>query len=78
MCCSFMSWLLRKKSYRLLRCFNLEFCLSCDPSYWLFPTLKFFIVRAPCLEKFKYVCNNCLKVMNCAILVIKKKNLNSP
>lgn len=36
--------------------FNLEFYVSYDPSYWLFPTLKFFIVKAPCLENFKYLC----------------------
>lgn len=36
---------------------NLGFFMSFDPSYWLFPTLKvFFIVKAPCLEKFKYSC----------------------
>lgn len=62
-----------EKSREITVRFNFKFYVSYDPSYWLFPTLKFFIVKAPCLEKFKYyVCNNCLKIMNCAILVIKK------
>ena len=51
---------------------NLGFFVSFIPSYWLIPTD--FIVEAPCLGILNiHVYNTCLKIINCAILVIKKK-----
>lgn len=60
---------------------NLGFFVSFIPSYSLIPTD--FIVEAPCLGILNiHVYNTCLKIINCAILVIKKQktktDLNSP